>query len=313
MLRFSYEKLTNSWFYGEWIVKIIAKVMILIIHFVLHKKRRETMKDDKKEKSEQRYMERIRLIKDRVVNTRPEMDLENAKIMTESFKETAGEPLCIRKAKAFRRQCREKTVKIWDQELIVGGGGNDNEATNEIAGEMFTFIANEIESYRSKFGTMTPGILPVSGNTPFGLEVGALPSGRHAWKPLADGVSPNGGTDTEGPGAVLKSVSHLPHDRFVQGTLLNMKIEPEMLNSENGIMQMMALLKSMCSLGIFHVQFNVIDRETLLAAQERPEEYRGLLIRVAGYTAYFTELGKDVQDEIIARTEQESLYGCSVE
>lgn len=153
--------------------------------------------------------------------------------------------------------------------------GNDNEATNEIAGEMFTFIANEIESYRSKFGTMTPGILPVSG-------------------------------------AVLKSVSHLPHDRFVQGTLLNMKIEPEMLNSENGIMQMMALLKSMCSLGIFQVQFNVIDRETLLAAQERPEEYRGLLIRVAGYTAYFTELGKDVQDEIIARTEQESLYGCSV-
>ena len=81
------------------------------------------MKDDKKEKSEQRYMERIRLIKDRVVNTRPEMNLENAKIMTESFKETAGEPLCIRKAKAFRRQCREKTVKIWDQELIVWCSG----------------------------------------------------------------------------------------------------------------------------------------------------------------------------------------------
>lgn len=189
--------------------------------------------------------------------------------------------------------------------------GNDNALTNEIAGEMFTFIADEIESYHSKFGTMTPGILPVSGNTPFGLEVGALPSGRHAWKPLADGVSPNGGTDKEGPGAVLKSVSHLPHDRFVQGTLLNMKVEPDMLNSENGIRQMMALLKSMCSLGLFHVQFNVIDRETLLEAQKHPEQYRGLLIRVAGYTAYFTELGKDVQDEIIARTEQESLSGCS--
>ena len=90
-------------------------------------------------------MERIRLIKDRVVNTRPEMDLENAKIMTESFKETAGEPLCIRKAKAFRRQCREKTG------IDRGVFGNDNEATNEIAGEMFTFISNEIESYRSKF------------------------------------------------------------------------------------------------------------------------------------------------------------------
>lgn len=189
--------------------------------------------------------------------------------------------------------------------------GNDESIVDDIAGEMFTFIADEIESYRSKFGTMTPGILPVSGNTPFGLEVGALPSGRNAWKPLADGVSPAGGTDINGPGAVLKSVAHLPHDRFVQGTLLNMKVEPEMLNTENGIQQMMALLKSMCSLGIFHVQFNVIDRETLLAAQKHPEDYRGLLIRVAGYTAYFTELGKDVQDEIIGRTEQESLYGCN--
>lgn len=84
-----------------------------------------------------------------------------------------------------------------------------------------------------------------------------------------------------------------------------------MLNSENGVQQVMLLLKSMCSLGVFHVQFNVIDRKTLLAAQAHPEDYRGLLIRVAGYTAYFTELGKDVQDEIIARTEQESLYGCS--
>lgn len=189
--------------------------------------------------------------------------------------------------------------------------GNDNEMVDDIVGKMFTFIADEIESYKSKFGTMTPGILPVSGNTPFGLEVGALPYGRNAWKPLADGVSPNGGTDVEGPGAVLKSVSRIPHDRFVQGTLLNMKIEPEMLNSENGIHQMMALLKSMCSLGVFHVQFNVINRETLLAAQKNPKDYRGLLVRVAGYTAYFTELGKDVQDEIIARTEQKSLYGCS--
>lgn len=189
--------------------------------------------------------------------------------------------------------------------------GNDDEVTDEIAGEMFTFIADEIEKYESKFGTMTPGILPVSGNTPFGLEVGALPSGRKAWKPLADGVSPNGGTDKEGPGAVLKSVSHLPHDRFVQGTLLNMKVDPEMLESENGLQQMMALLKSMCTLGVFHVQFNVIKRETLLKAQKNPDEYRGLLVRVAGYTAYFTELGEDVQNEIIARTEQESLYGCS--
>lgn len=185
--------------------------------------------------------------------------------------------------------------------------GNDYAMVDEIAGKMFTYIADEIESYSSKFGRMTPGILPVSGNTPFGLEVGALPSGRKAWNPLADGVSPNGGTDFNGPGSVLKSVSHIQHDRFVQGTLLNMKVEPDMLNNENGIKQMMALLKSMCSLGVFHVQFNVIDRETLIKAQQNPEEYKGLLIRVAGYTAYFVELGKNIQDEIIGRTTQKGI------
>lgn len=185
--------------------------------------------------------------------------------------------------------------------------GNDIPMADDIAGEMFTFIADEIESYHSKFGSMTPGILPVSGNTPFGLEVGALPSGRNAWKPLADGVSPSGGSDQNGPGAVLKSVSHIPHDRFVQGTLLNMKIEPALLSTENGINQLMALLKSMCSLGVYHVQFNVIDQEKLLKAQQNPEQYQGLLVRVAGYTAYFVELGKDVQDEIIGRTIQQGI------
>jgi len=185
--------------------------------------------------------------------------------------------------------------------------GNDNSETDDIASEIFTYIADEIEKYYSKFGRMTPGILPVSGNTPFGLEVGALPSGRHAWKPLADGVSPNGGTDFNGPGSVLKSVAHIPHDRFVQGTLLNMKIEPALLSSENGISQMMALLKSMCSLGVFHVQFNVIDQKVLIDAQKHPEQYKGLLVRVAGYTAYFVELGRDVQDEIIGRTLQSGI------
>ena len=187
--------------------------------------------------------------------------------------------------------------------------GNDDPMVDDIVGDILTFIADEIEKYSSKFGRMTPGILPVSGNTPFGLEVGALPSGRRAWKPLADGVSPNGGTDVNGPGSILKSVANIPHARFVQGTLLNMKVEPAMLSTDNGITQMMALLKSMCSLGVYHVQFNVIDQKKLLRAQKYPEEYKGLLVRVAGYTAYFTELGKDVQDDIIGRTVQ---HGISV-
>lgn len=96
--------------------------------------------------------------------------------------------------------------------------GNDNVEADEIAGEIFTYIADEIEKYSSKFERMTPGILPVSGNTPFGLEVGALPSGRKAWTPLADGVSPNGGTDFNGPSALLKSVANIPHDRIVWKT-----------------------------------------------------------------------------------------------
>lgn len=185
--------------------------------------------------------------------------------------------------------------------------GNDDPQVDRIAGDVFTFFADEIETYQSKFGRMTPGILPVSGNTPFGLEVGALPSGKKAWKPLADGVSPTGGTDLNGPGSVLKSVANIPHDRFVQGTLLNLKVEPAMLSEENGIIQMMAMLKSMCSLGVYHVQFNVIDQEKLLQAQRNPDEHRGLLVRVAGYTAYFVELGKDVQDEIIGRTVQHGI------
>jgi len=86
-----------------------------------------------------------------------------------------------------------------------------------------------------------------------------------------------------------------------------MKVEPAMLETENGITQLMALLKSFCSLGGYHVQFNVIDQETLIKAQEDPEKYKGLLVRVAGYTAYFTELGKDVQDEIIGRTVQQGI------
>ena len=151
-------------------------------------------------------------------------------------------------------------------------------------------------------GTMSPGILPVSGNTPFGLEVGALPSGRIAWKPLSDGLSPMCGSDMEGPTAILRSISNIPHDRFMQGTLLNMKIMPDFLSTSEGISAMMSLLKGLCSLGIFHVQFNVVDQEKLIDAQQHPEDHKGLLVRVAGYTAFFVELDKDVQDDIISRT-----------
>lgn len=185
--------------------------------------------------------------------------------------------------------------------------GNDDDEVNQMTAELFTFIADYIESFSGKFGKMTPGILPVSGNTPFGIEVGALPSGREAWKPLADGISPNQGTDTEGMGAVLKSIANIPHGRFTQGTLLNVKMDTTFRDDPDSTKQLMNYLRTLCSLGVFHTQLNVVDTETLLEAQKHPEDYSGLLVRVAGYTAYFTELGKEVQDDIISRTNHNNI------
>ena len=180
--------------------------------------------------------------------------------------------------------------------------GNDDEGADWIVGELYTYVVDEFEKYDTKFGKMTTGMLPVSGNTPIGKWVGALPSGRKAWTPLTDGIGATGGTDKNGPTALLKSVSHIPHARFTQGTQLNMKLEPSILEGNQGISHMMNLIKTLCTLDVYHVQFNVVDRNVLLDAQKHPEKHRGLLIRVAGYTAFFAELGKEVQDEIIERT-----------
>lgn len=180
--------------------------------------------------------------------------------------------------------------------------GNDDERADWIVGEVFTYVVDQFEKYNTKFGKMTTGMLPVSGNTPIGEWVGALPSGRKAWTPLTDGIGATGGTDTNGPTALLKSVSHIPHARYTQGTQLNMKLEPAILTGEAGIAHMMHMLKTLCTLDVYHAQFNVVDREILLDAQKHPEQHKDLLIRVAGYTAFFVELGKEVQDEIIGRT-----------
>lgn len=180
--------------------------------------------------------------------------------------------------------------------------GNDDERADSVVGEVFTYTVDQFEKYQTKFGKMTMGMLPVSGNTPIGAWVGALPSGRKAGTPLTDGIGATGGTDVNGPSALLKSVSHIPHARFTQGTQLNMKLEPSILKGNQGLTHMMHLLKTLCSLDVYHVQFNVVNRDVLIDAQKHPEKHRGLLIRVAGYTAFYVELGKEVQDEIINRT-----------
>lgn len=185
--------------------------------------------------------------------------------------------------------------------------GNDLTGPDSVAAEMLSYIAINTNERDSKYGKLMTGILPVTAHVPLGQKVGALPSGRKAWTTLTDGLSPTGGTDINGASAVLKSVAKIPHDLFSSGTLLNMKLSPELMEDERGTVNLMALLKSACSLGVYHAQFNVVNRETLIKAQQVPDDYKDLLIRVAGYTAYFVELCPEVQNEIIGRTEQESL------
>lgn len=195
--------------------------------------------------------------------------------------------------------------------------GNDLSGPDSVAAEMLSYIAINTNERDSKYGKLMTGILPVTAHVPLGQKVGALPSGRKAWTTLTDGLSPTGGTDINGASAVLKSVAKIPHDLFASGTLLNMKLSPELMKDQRGTVHLMSLLKSACSLGVYHAQFNVVDKETLKKAQQEPDDYKDLLIRVAGYTAYFVELCPEVQDEIIDRTEQESFgeqrvaAGCS--
>ena len=106
--------------------------------------------------------------------------------------------------------------------------GNDDPKADFCAGEIYNYLVDQIEQYNSPFGQLTAGMLPVSGNVPIGKSVGALPSGRYAWAPLADGIGATGGTDINGATALLKSISHLPHARFTQGTQMNLKIEPHL-------------------------------------------------------------------------------------
>lgn len=181
--------------------------------------------------------------------------------------------------------------------------GNDDPRADFCVGAIYTHVADQFEKYETKFGKMTLGMLPVSGNTPIGQWVGALPSGRKAGTPLTDGIGATGGTDVNGPTGLLKSVSCLPHARYTQGTQLNMKFEPELIKGEDGMRHAMDMIKTMSLLDVYHVQINCVDRDTLLDAQKHPEKHRDLLIRVAGYTAFSVELSKETQDEIIGRTE----------
>jgi formate C-acetyltransferase len=146
-------------------------------------------------------------------------------------------------------------------------------------------------------------MLPTTCHVYFGSVMGASPNGRLAAKPVSEGISPEKGADRKGPTAVIKSASKMDHLQ-TGGTLLNQKFTPSVISGERGLENMAALVRSYFSLDGHHIQFNVIDRSTLLAAQQHPDEYKDLIVRVAGYSDHFHNLSRELQDEIIDRTEQ---------
>lgn len=185
--------------------------------------------------------------------------------------------------------------------------GNDDPYVDQLGAQWADYFATKLRDYTNvRGGRYHTGMYTVSAHVPMGQNVGASPDGRKAGTPLADGgLSPVYGRDLTGPTAVLKSVSNMDNAWTSNGGLLNLKFLPEFFNSENNIDKFAKFMRAFVDLEIPHLQFNVVRREDLIAAKKNPEQYRSLTIRVAGYTAYFTELAGDLQDEIIARTTQE--------
>lgn len=183
--------------------------------------------------------------------------------------------------------------------------GNDVLWVDSIGNKWTEYFAKKLTEYaNARGGCYHMGLYTVSAHVPMGKNVGASADGRKAKTPLADGgISAMYGRDVTGPTALLQSVSRINSIYASNGTLLNMKFLPDFFKSQDDIKKFAAMLKTLVLLKIHHVQFNVVKREDLIKAQENPEEYKNLTVRVAGYTAYFTELAKDLQNEIIARTD----------
>jgi len=182
--------------------------------------------------------------------------------------------------------------------------GNDDDYVDTITREAVQFGNAQVMRYRNIFGGQAQsGIIAVTAGIPFGGVVGALPSGRKAGQPLADNSSPYPGNDRFGPTAIARSVGKLDTAALRNGTLLNLRLSPQSAAGPDGLRKMAALVRGLCDVGCWHAQFNVVNTKTLRAAQEHPEEYTDLLVRVAGYSAYFTQLHRDVQEDIIRRTE----------
>ena len=182
--------------------------------------------------------------------------------------------------------------------------GNDDDYADEIMKDVFNAYYNEVTGRpNGKCGVHRINMLPTTCHVYFGSVIGATPDGRKANTPLADGISPSKGADKNGPTGVIKSAAKMDHV-ITGGTLLNQKFTPSVVQGEEGLDSLAHLVRSYFKMDGHHIQFNIISKETLIEAQNNPEEYKNLIVRVAGYSDYFGNLDKALQDEIIARTEQ---------
>ncbi len=196
----------------------------------------------------------------------------------------------------------ERLQKLIDE---VPKFGNDIPEVDAFARDVAYTYTKPLQNYRNpRGGIFQAGLYPVSANVPLGAQTGATPDGRLAHMPVADGVSPSAGKDVNGPTAAANSVSRLDHYIASNGTLFNQKFHPSALSGRKGLENFVGLIRSYFDQKGSHMQFNVVSRETLLDAQKHPEQYKHLVVRVAGYSALFTTLSKSLQDDIIRRTEQ---------
>lgn len=185
--------------------------------------------------------------------------------------------------------------------------GNNDDYADTIAKDVDKIALDYTHRNSKKLGVQLDlRFVPWTSHIPYGKVVSATPNGRLAYTPLSDGTSPSQGCDTEGPTAVLLSNYHTKNNGYLEraSRLLNITLSPACVAGEDGTGKLAGFIRTWCDLKLWHVQFNVVNKETLLAAKANPDQYRGLIVRIAGYSAYFTDLTTDLQDDLIARTEQ---------
>lgn len=188
--------------------------------------------------------------------------------------------------------------------------GNNDPYTDAIAKDIDRESIKFARKYSKELGVYLDfRLVPFTSHVPFGRVVSATPNGRKAWTPLSDGSSASHGADVNGPTAVLLSNFNSKNYNYREraSRLLNIKLSPSCVAGEEGTKNLISFIRTWCDLKLWHIQFNIINKETLLAAKKDPNIYRNLLVRVAGYSAYFVDLSPDLQDDIIARTEHSDM------